>query len=149
MHAIDIRKNRNYTEQYDNDAIPVKNMEEISRDDAYSLAKALAARILSGELSAYEGGMKIWKEVVDKLGSKCPDDLWPFKSNSSAIEDIRWNAGQGGDGNEGLIRQCEQEILAAARNLADPALGGIKPDPHRALLRDASVCSETRTVRRK
>ena len=101
--------------------MPDKDMEEFSRDDAYSLARATAKRIVSGELSEYEGGMKILKEVIDKLGAKCPDDLWPFKSNASAIEDIKWNAEQGGNRNESLIRQCEQEILEAARKLADQA----------------------------
>lgn len=101
--------------------MPDKDMEEISRDDAYSLARAIAKRIVSGELSEYEGGMKIWKEVIDKLGSRCPDDLWPFKSNASAIEDIKWNAEQGGDSNESIIRQCEQEILVAARKFANQA----------------------------
>ncbi|MDD3609287.1 MAG: hypothetical protein PHI49_06005 [Halothiobacillaceae bacterium] len=96
-------------------------MEEINRDDAYALAKATAKKIVSGELSEYEGGMKIWKEVIDKLGSRCPDDLWPFKSNASAIEDIKWNVEQGGNGNESLILQCEQEIIMAARNLANQA----------------------------
>ena len=99
--------------------MPYKDMEEISRYDAYTLARTTAQRIVSGELSEYEGGMKIWKEVIDKLSSKCPNDLWPFKSNASAIEDIKWNAEQGGDGNKNLICQCEQEILAAARKLAD------------------------------
>lgn len=97
--------------------MPDKDMEKISSDDAYSLAKTVAKRIVSGELSEYAGGMKIWKDVIDKLGSKCPDDLWPFKSNASAIEDIKWNAEQGGNSNEKLIRQCEQEIMAAAKQL--------------------------------
>lgn len=101
--------------------MPDKDMEALSRDDAYSLAIATAKRIVSGELSEYEGGIKIWKEVIDKLGSRCPDDLWPFKSNASAIEDIKWNTEQGGNRNESLICQCEQEILVAARKLADQA----------------------------
>jgi hypothetical protein len=101
--------------------MPDKDMEEISRGDAYTLARTTAEKIVSGELSEYEGGMKIWKEVIDKLGSRCPDDLWPFKSNASAIEDIKWNAEQGGNRNESSIRQCQQEILVAARKLADQA----------------------------
>ena len=101
--------------------MPDKDMDEISRDDAYTLARTTAKRIVSGGLSEYEGGMKIWKEVIDRLGSRCPDDLWPFKSNASAIEDIKWNAEQGGTRNENLIRQCEQEILVAARKLANQA----------------------------
>lgn len=89
--------------------------------DAYSLASAIARRIVSGELSEYDGAMAIWKEVIDKLGSRCPDDLWPFKSNASAIEDIQWNARQGGGANERLLRQCEQEIRAAAKALTNRA----------------------------
>ena len=72
---------------------------------------------MSGEISEYAGGLRIWKEVIDKLGSKSPDDLWSFKANASAIEDIKWNAEQGGNRNEKLIRQCEQEIMAAAQQL--------------------------------
>ncbi|MDD2760097.1 MAG: hypothetical protein PHH11_07370 [Methylomonas sp.] len=94
---------------------------EINTDAAYSLARAISTRIVSGDISEYEGGMKIWKEVIDKLGQKCPDDLWPFKSNSSAIEDIKWNAQQGGNSNERLINQCEQEIMAAAKRLINQA----------------------------
>lgn len=99
--------------------MPDKHMKEISRVDAYVLARTIAKRIVSGELSEYEGGMTIWKDVIDKMGPGCPDDLWSFKSNASAIEDIKWNAEQGGNGNERLIRQCEQEIFGAARKLAD------------------------------
>ena len=96
-------------------------MDETNGDDAYSLARAIAEKIVSGEISEYAGGMRIWKDVIDKLGSRCPDDLWPFKSNSSAIEDIKWNAEQGGDRNEKLIRQCEHEIMAAAKQLTKQA----------------------------
>jgi hypothetical protein len=92
-------------------------MEVISRDDAYSLARAIAEEIVSGKISEYAGGTRIWKEVIDKLGSRCPDDLWPFKSNASAIEDIKWNAEEGGSKNEALIRRCEQEIVDAAKKL--------------------------------
>jgi hypothetical protein len=99
--------------------MPDKHMKEISRLDAYVLARSIAKRIVSGELSEYEGGMTIWKEVIDKMGPGCPDDLWPFKANASAIEDIKWNVEQGGNGNERLIRQCEQEIFEAARKLAN------------------------------
>lgn len=96
-------------------------MEEINKDDAYTLAIAIAKDIVSGEISEYEGGLRIWKEVIDKLGVKCPDDLWPFKSNASAIADIKWNAEQGGNKNEELIRQCEQEITVAAKELTNKA----------------------------
>lgn len=101
--------------------MPDNTMREISTDHAYALAKDTAKRIVSGELSEYDGAMIIWKEVIDKLGSRCPDDLWPFKSNASAIEDIKWNDEQSGNRNESLIRRCEQEILVAAKKLADQA----------------------------
>jgi hypothetical protein len=96
-------------------------MEELSQEDAYSLARVIAMKIMSGEISEYAGGMRIWKEVINKLGSRCPDDLWPFKSNASAIEDSIWNAEQGGSKNEKLIRQCEQEIMDAAKQLTQQA----------------------------
>lgn len=95
--------------------------DHLSETDGYALARTIAHGIVSGERSEFEGGMAIWKEVIDKIGPRCPDDLWPFKSNASAIEDIKWNAEQGGEGNERLIRQCEQEIIAAAKKLADQA----------------------------
>ena len=101
--------------------MPHKDVVEISRNDAYSLARVTAERIVSGELSEYAGAMKIWKEVIDKLGISCPDDLWPFKSNASAIEDIKWNIDEGGNSNDKLIQQCEQEIMAAARELTQQA----------------------------
>lgn len=96
-------------------------MEQINKGDAYSLARAIARKIVSGEISEYAGGLRIWKEVIDKLDSKSPDDLWSFKSNASAIEDIKWNADQGGNRNEKLIRQCEQEIMTAAQQLTKHA----------------------------
>lgn len=92
--------------------------DHISEADGYALARTIAHRIVSGELAEFEGGMAIWKEVIEKIGTGCPDDLWPFKSNASAIEDIKWNAEQGGERNERLVRQCEQEIFAAAEKLA-------------------------------
>lgn len=54
-------------------------------DAAYERARALARRIVAGAVSPYEGATTIWKEVVDRLGPPVPDDLWPFKSNASAI----------------------------------------------------------------
>lgn len=97
-------------------------MEQISRDNTYSLARSIAKRIVSRELSEYEGAMKIWKQIIDKLDSRCPNALWPVKSNASAIEDIKWNAAQGGASNDTLIQQCEQAIIAAARELIRSAI---------------------------
>lgn len=91
--------------------------ERIAIDDALPQARRIAAAIVAGEIAAYEGGMRVWKEVIDRLAQRCPDQLWPFKANASAIEDTRWNAGNGGHDNPALIAQCEQEIIAAARQL--------------------------------
>jgi hypothetical protein len=96
-------------------------MEETNKDEAYAIATGIAKDIISGEISEYAGGLRICTEVIDRLGVKCPDDLWPFKSNTSAIEDIKWNAEQGGNKNEELIRQCEQEITVAAKYLTNKA----------------------------
>ena len=74
--------------------------------------------LAQGEISAYPGAMAIWKEIVDHCEKRCPDALWPFKSNAGEIEDIRWNADHdGGSENAELIRQCEAEIMVAARCL--------------------------------
>lgn len=93
-------------------------MERIDDTEARRRASAIARGIACGEISEYAGAMRIWKEIIDRMGPRCPDDLWPFKSNASAIEDILWNAGQGGSPNASLILQCEREIMAAARVLA-------------------------------
>ena len=45
-------------------------MEELDLIKAYSLARTIAKKIVSGEISKYDGGMKIWKEVIDKFGIK-------------------------------------------------------------------------------
>lgn len=84
------------------------------------LARELAQKILFGELDPYAGAMRIWKEVIDPMDCfRCPDDLWPFKSNASTLKDIAWNSEQGGGRPDAPIRRCEQEILAAARALVD------------------------------
>jgi hypothetical protein len=53
-------------------------------------ARLIAQLIYAGEIDAYDGAMKIWKEILDKLDERIPDDLWIFKSNASAIEDMLW-----------------------------------------------------------
>ena len=96
-------------------------MQTLKLDDAYIQATNIAEKIISGEVSVYLGSMQIWKEIIDNLQVPCPDDLWPFKSNASAIEDIKWNAEQGGQSNEALITECEQEIISAAKALVTNA----------------------------
>jgi hypothetical protein len=61
--------------------------------------------------------MIIRKQVIDPLDAGCPEDLWPFNASAMAIEDIRWNAEQGGHRQQRLVRQCEQKILKAAGKL--------------------------------
>lgn len=83
-------------------------------------ATDIAREIAAGQLDVYEGAMRIWKEVIDKLDESLfvPDDLWPFKSNASAIEDILWNSEQTSVApDEKLISQCRKEIMQAVENL--------------------------------
>lgn len=95
-------------------------MNSLTESEALVRDKEIAARIVIGEISAYRGAMAIWKEVVDHCGGEVPGCALAFKSNASAIEDIRWNAEQdGGSENSDLIRQCEAEIMTAARFLLD------------------------------
>ncbi len=96
-------------------------MTGISTHEAYERAREIAGAIVSGEVSAFAGAMTIWREVIDHLGPTCPDDLWPFKSNASAIEDAEWNAREGGARADQLILRCEHEIMEAARRLSRSA----------------------------
>lgn len=82
---------------------------------------AIAKQIVSGEMDAYDGAMKIWKDILNNVDERLPDDLWPFKSNASAIEDCLWNAQDGGSNHDELIAQCKAEILQAAKQLLTPA----------------------------
>ena len=86
-------------------------------DAARQAASEIAAQIANGELDAYEGAMRIWKQVIDHLESPIPDDLWPFKSNASAIEDCLWDSQESGTNHDALIAQCKEEILRASRQL--------------------------------
>lgn len=92
-------------------------MQNTMSDDLVMKAQTTARRIMSGDLSPFDGAMQIWKEIVDPLEGPCPDTLWPFKSNAGAIEDIRWNAEMDGERNDALLLRCEEEILAAAKAL--------------------------------
>ena len=92
-------------------------MEKLTIEEARELAKSIALQISNQSLSEYAGARKIWTEIIDNIEGNCPDYLWAFKSNASAIEDIIWNADQGGAKNEPLIRECEQEIRKAAKEL--------------------------------
>ncbi|MGD9172062.1 MAG: hypothetical protein PVI97_18745 [Candidatus Thiodiazotropha sp.] len=104
-----------------------KSIEELgyvlpsNQEAAITLSKKIAAEILSGTKSPYEGAMYIWKNII-RNSNDIPDELWPFKSNASAIEDalshVKSYVG-GGDPSEyvDLIQACESEILDSAKQL--------------------------------
>ena len=48
-------------------------------------ATIIAKQIVSGDIDAYDGAQKIWKEILNNVDERIPDDLWPFKSNANAI----------------------------------------------------------------
>lgn len=84
---------------------------------AREAARLIARGIDTGDIDPYDGAMRIWKEVLDKIDTRIPDDLWPFKSNASAIEDCLWNASESGSNCGTLIAECREEIVQAARVL--------------------------------
>lgn len=90
--------------------------------EARQEATIVGKLIVSGNTDTYDGAMKIWKEVLDNLDGPIPDDLWPFKSNASAIEDILWNEQDCGSKNDACVAQCRSEILQAAKLLLAPGL---------------------------
>jgi len=85
--------------------------------EAESKAKLIAEQIFRGTIDPYDGAMKIWKQILDNLEERIPDDLWVFKSNASAIEDCLWNVQDGGSNNNSLIIQCKNELIEAAKQL--------------------------------
>jgi hypothetical protein len=90
--------------------------------EARQEAAIIVKLIVSGNADAYDGAMTIWKEVLDKLDGPIPDDLWPFKSNASAIEDILWNEQDCGSRNDASVARCKSDILQAAKLLLAPSL---------------------------
>lgn len=88
---------------------------------AREAARVIAARIVRGEVDAYVGATQIWKHVLNGMNERIPDDLWPFKSNASAIEDCLVDTADGGRHHEALLAQCRADIVDAARMLADNA----------------------------
>ena len=78
------------------------------------LVQGVAESIVKGELSEYEGAMKIWKEVLDAL-EKIPDDLWVFKSEASLIEDCLADFEEHGSDHTDLINASKAKIMSAAK----------------------------------
>lgn len=87
--------------------------------EAREAARVIAKQIISGTVSPHDGAKMIWKDVLNNLEDKIPDDLWPFKSNASEIEDCILDARQFGASHDGAIAQCADKIVAAARRLVD------------------------------
>jgi hypothetical protein len=52
--------------------------------------------------------MIIWKEILERLNQKIPDDLWPFKSNASAIEDCIADTEECGSDHTKTMQYCEK-----------------------------------------
>ena len=89
-------------------AIPTKE------EAVNGLVQGAAKSIVEGELSEYEGAMKIWKEVLDVL-EKIPDELWVFKSEASLIEDCLTDLEEHDSDHTDLINASKAKIMAAAK----------------------------------
>jgi hypothetical protein len=94
----------------------------MNKDEARQESVEIAQRIIDGSLDPYLGALMIWKEIINKLDDplRPPEDLFAFKSNASAIEDIKWNWEEdGGRPNLELEESCRKEILDAAKKLVE------------------------------
>lgn len=78
------------------------------------LVRGLAESIVNGELSEYEGALKIWKEVLCAL-EKIPDDLWVFKSEASLIESCMTDFEEHGSDHTALVEVSQANIMSAAK----------------------------------
>jgi hypothetical protein len=84
---------------------------------AREAARLIASRIGTGDIDPYDGAMRIWKDVLDKIDTRIPDDLWPFKANASAIEDCLWSASEARSDYGTVMARCREEIVQAAKAL--------------------------------
>lgn len=91
-------------------AIPTKE------EAVNGLVQGVAESIVKGELSEYEGALKIWKEVLGAL-EKIPDDLWVFKSEASLIEDCLTDREEHNSDHTYLINASKAKIMAAAKSV--------------------------------
>lgn len=89
----------------------------LTQAEALEKSRLIAKQIVSDEIDAFDGAMRIWKEVLNQLDSRIPDALWPFKSNASAIEDYLFNAQDSGSNHAIQIAQCKAQIIDAAKYL--------------------------------
>ena len=91
-------------------AIPTKE------EAVNGLVQGVAESMMKGELSEYEGALKIWKEVLDAL-EKIPDELWVFKSEASLIEDCLTDREVHNSDHTDLINASKAKIMAAAKSV--------------------------------
>lgn len=77
----------------------------------------IAESIVKGEITEYEGGRKIWKEVMDLVDNNTTDEYSIFKNQASTIDELMDDTERNGTDNEAQIHECEQTILQAAREL--------------------------------
>ncbi len=84
--------------------------------EAIHNSRLIAERIISGDMEPYDGAMMIWKQIVNNL-DRIPDELWPFKSCASAIEDYIWNAQDSGSIHDAEIANEKRKIIQAAIRL--------------------------------
>lgn len=86
-------------------------------DAANAITHDIAESIVKGEITEYEGGRKIWKEVMDLMDDGMPDQYNIFKNSASAIDDYLEDTERNGTDHEAQIQECERAILQAAREL--------------------------------
>ena len=88
------------------------------KEAAMALAREIAREIIKGNIEEYEGGTKIWKEILDYV-NPIPEPLWVFKANASAIEDYMIDTEQFGSDHAALIMRCKKEIREAANKIVE------------------------------
>ena len=86
------------------------------------LVRGVAESIVKGELSEYEGAVKIWKKVLDVV-EKISDDLWVFKSEASVIESCMADFEEHGSDHTDLINESKVRIMSAAKYILQKRFG--------------------------
>ncbi len=84
--------------------------------EAMDKSRLIAERIVSGDMEPYDGAMMIWKQILTNL-DRIPDELWSFKSCTSAIEDYVWNSLDSGSTHDAEIANEKSKIIQAAIRL--------------------------------
>lgn len=97
------------------DRLNDKGQKMQENEDIYK-SRLIAERIVSRDMEAYDAALMIWKQILDNL-DRIPDELWPFKSCVSAIEDYIWNVQDSGSIHDAEIANEKREIIQAAIRL--------------------------------